>query len=61
MGKLIYTAIASLDGYIEDETGKFDWAAPMTSCTLLSTTSSDRSPSTYTGAGCTKRWSSGKR
>jgi dihydrofolate reductase len=28
MGKLIYTAITSLDGYIEDETGKFDWAAP---------------------------------
>ena len=28
MGKLIYSAIASLDGYIEDEDGKFDWAAP---------------------------------
>ena len=28
MAKLIYTAIASLDGYIEDEGGKFDWAAP---------------------------------
>ncbi len=28
MGKLIYTAIASLDGYVEDEAGKFDWAAP---------------------------------
>jgi dihydrofolate reductase len=26
--KLIYSAIASLDGYIEDETGAFDWAAP---------------------------------
>ena len=25
---LIYTAIASLDGYIEDENGKFDWSAP---------------------------------
>ena len=25
---LIYSAIASLDGYIEDETGEFDWAAP---------------------------------
>jgi dihydrofolate reductase len=25
---LIYSAIASLDGYIEDENGKFDWAAP---------------------------------
>ena len=28
MGKLIYTALASLDGFIEDEGGKFDWAAP---------------------------------
>jgi dihydrofolate reductase len=28
MGKLIYTAITSLDGCIEDEDGKFDWAAP---------------------------------
>jgi dihydrofolate reductase len=25
---LIYSAIASLDGYVEDEHGKFDWAAP---------------------------------
>ena len=28
MAKLIYAAIASLDGYVEDEEGKFDWAAP---------------------------------
>jgi dihydrofolate reductase len=28
MAKLIYAAIASLDGYIEDEDGRFDWAAP---------------------------------
>ena len=26
--KLIYSAIASLDGYVEDESGTFDWAAP---------------------------------
>jgi dihydrofolate reductase len=26
--KLIYSAITSLDGYIEDDDGKFDWAAP---------------------------------
>jgi dihydrofolate reductase len=25
---LIYVAIASLDGYVEDKQGKFDWAAP---------------------------------
>ena len=28
MAKLIYSTISSLDGYIEDEGGKFDWAAP---------------------------------
>ncbi len=28
MVKLIYAAIASLDGYVEDAEGKFDWAAP---------------------------------
>jgi dihydrofolate reductase len=28
MAKLIYIAITSLDGYVEDERGKFDWAAP---------------------------------
>ena len=28
MASLIYSAIASLDGYIEDAQGRFDWAAP---------------------------------
>jgi hypothetical protein len=28
VAKLIYSAIASLDGYIEDADGRFDWAAP---------------------------------
>ena len=28
MGKLIYSAIASADGYVEDAEGKFDWGAP---------------------------------
>ena len=28
MARLIYSALASLDGYIEDESGSFDWAAP---------------------------------
>ena len=28
MARLIYTAITSLDGYIEDEQGRFDWSAP---------------------------------
>jgi dihydrofolate reductase len=28
MAKLIYSPIASLDGYVEDEAGNFEWAAP---------------------------------
>jgi dihydrofolate reductase len=28
MAKLIYAPIASLDGYIEDQHGKFGWGAP---------------------------------
>ncbi len=28
MAKLIYSAIASADGYVEDTAGSFDWAAP---------------------------------
>jgi dihydrofolate reductase len=28
MAKLIYSSIASLDGYIADKNGNFDWAAP---------------------------------
>jgi len=28
VARLIYTFIASLDGYVEDTAGRFDWAAP---------------------------------
>jgi len=28
MSKLVYTALASLDGFVEDADGRFDWAAP---------------------------------
>jgi dihydrofolate reductase len=28
VAKLIYSAITSLDGYVEDADGRFDWAAP---------------------------------
>lgn len=28
MAKLTYVALASLDGYVEDEHGRFDWAEP---------------------------------
>src|SRR5918995_317324 len=29
MAKLIYSALTSLDGYISDEEGNFDWATPL--------------------------------
>lgn len=28
MSRLVYSAITSLDGYVADEDGNFDWAAP---------------------------------
>ena len=28
MARLVYAAIASLDGYVEDQSGEFGWAAP---------------------------------
>lgn len=28
MARLIYSTVMSLDGYVEDENGRFDWAAP---------------------------------
>jgi hypothetical protein len=28
MGKLIYSMLMSLDGYVEDERGRFGWGAP---------------------------------
>jgi dihydrofolate reductase len=28
MARLIYSAIASLDGYVNDQDGRFDWSAP---------------------------------
>jgi dihydrofolate reductase len=28
VAKLVYSSIASVDGYVADERGKFDWAAP---------------------------------
>jgi dihydrofolate reductase len=28
MAKLVYSAIASLDGYVADESGNFEWSAP---------------------------------
>lgn len=42
MAKLIYSAIASADGYVEDAAGSFGWAAPPKICSASSTTWSGR-------------------
>ena len=60
MAELIYATVASLDGYVEDEEGRFDWAMPDEEVHAFSTISSGRSVPTFTGAGCTRRWCSGR-
>ena len=52
--KLIYSAIASLDGYVADEEGKFDWAAPGEEVHSFINDSSGPSAHTSTGDGCTR-------
>ena len=54
MARLIYSVIASLDGYVADEDGNFDWAAPDEEVHSFFNTSSGRSGPTSTGAGCTR-------
>ncbi len=43
MAKLIYAAITSLDGYVEDAEGRFDWAAPVRGWSTSATSSCARS------------------
>jgi hypothetical protein len=54
MAKLIYSAIRSLDGYVADENGMFDWGEPDEEVHSFSTTSSDPTVPTSTVAGCTR-------
>ncbi len=42
MARLIYSAIASADGYAEDAAGSIEWAAPTKRCTGSSTTPGTR-------------------
>jgi hypothetical protein len=53
MARLIYSAIASADGYVEDAAGSFDWPAPSEELMCFVNVWSGRSPPIYTGAGCT--------
>ena len=52
MAKLIYTTISSLDGYVADDEGNFEWSAPDEECIGSSMTWSGRSEFISTGVGC---------
>jgi len=54
MVKLIYSVIASLDGYVADRDGNFDWAAPDEEVHAF-VNDLERPVGTYLyGAGCTR-------
>jgi hypothetical protein len=55
-GQLIYAAIASLDGYLEDEEGRSDWGMPDEDVHAFVNDLERRLAPTYTGAGCMRRW-----
>ena len=53
MAKLIYSAIASLDGYVADEHGRVDWAEPDEEVHAFLNDLERRSARTCTDGGCT--------
>ena len=54
MSKLIYSMIASLDGYVADESGNFGWAEPDASVHSF-INDLERSVGTYLSVGaCTR-------
>ena len=60
MAKLIYLAIASLDDYVADEDGNFDWAVPDDEVHAF-INDLERPVGTHLyGVGCTKLWSVGR-
>ncbi|VBA42599.1 hypothetical protein LAUMK13_04109 [Mycobacterium innocens] len=61
MAKLIYSAIGSLDGYIEDAQGNFDWAAPDDELhAFVNDLEWPIGTYLYGRGGCTRRWCSGR-
>ena len=57
----IYSAIASLDGFVEDEAGTFDWAAPDEEVHAFVNDLERPVGITSTAAACTRRWPAGRR
>jgi carbon monoxide dehydrogenase subunit G len=54
VAKLIYSFLASLDGYIADDAGRFEWAAPDEEVLdFINDLERDVEP-TSTGAPCTR-------
>lgn len=58
MSKLIYAANISLDGFLEDATGSFDWSTRR--CTRSGTSTSATSARRSTGDACTRRCGCGR-
>jgi len=54
VAKLIYSAITSLDGYVADDDGNFDWAEPDEEVHAFVNALERRSVPISTGAGCTR-------
>ena len=60
MAKLIYVSNVSLDGYIEDAHGGFEWTEPDDEDFAFITDLVRPSAPTSTGGACTRRWPSGR-
>ena len=55
MARLIYMAIMSLDGYVADEKGNYDWAMPDDEVFSFVNDFERPVAPTFTGAGFTRR------
>jgi hypothetical protein len=54
MAELIYTVITSLDGYIANKEGRFDWAEPNEEVHTFINDLNDPLARISTAGGCTK-------
>jgi hypothetical protein len=54
MATPIYSSITSLDSYVTDEDGNFDWGVPDEQVHTFFNDLEGLSAPTFTGAGCTR-------